>query len=135
MLLRFVLHHSTDCSLHFMNDLGLDEVHTTFLDQWLVSFAMLQEVLPHEVCFNSIFAQVTDTQDRFCHVWHMKLISFQMISKILNQICLFLKPWSALPSAPRSRTEPSDCSRADSPNHLGQTLTDASLSIITNASS
>ena len=51
-----------------MNDLGLDEVHTTFLDQWLVSFAMLQEVLPYEVCFNSIFAQVTDTQDRFCHV-------------------------------------------------------------------
>ena len=54
-----------------MKDLRLDEVHATFLDQWLVSFAMLQEWLSREVCFTSVFAQVIDTQDRFCHVYHV----------------------------------------------------------------
>ena len=28
-----VLHHSLDCTLDFTDDLRLDEVHTTFLDQ------------------------------------------------------------------------------------------------------
>ena len=63
-----------------MNDLRLDEVHTTFLDQWLVSFAVLQKGLLRDVCFDSVFAQATDTQDRLCHVYHMELISFQLIS-------------------------------------------------------
>ena len=38
-----------------MNDLRPHEVHTTFLDQWFVSFAMIQEELPREVCFTSVF--------------------------------------------------------------------------------
>ena len=66
----------------------------------------LVQVLLHEVCFNSIVAQVTDTQDRYCHVYHMELISFQMISNSLTRF-FFCLPWSVLPSAPRSRTEPS----------------------------
>ena len=71
-----------------MNDLLLDEVHTTFLDLWLVSFAMLQEGFPREVCFHYVFAQVTDTQDRFCHVYHMKLKTFQMISQSQRDLSL-----------------------------------------------
>ena len=59
-----------------MKDLRLDEVHTTVLHQWLESFAMLQEGLLRELCFNSVVAQVTDTQDRFCHVYHVELVSF-----------------------------------------------------------
>ena len=72
-----------------MNDLRLDEVHTTLLVQWLVSFAMLQEGLPREVCSNSVFLQVTDTQDRFCHVsttW--KSYRFRWFP-ILNPMCRF----------------------------------------------
>ena len=48
-----------------MNDLRLDEVHTTFLDQWLLSFGMLQDGLPRELCFDSVSAQGTDAEDRF----------------------------------------------------------------------
>ena len=72
-----------------MNDLRLDEVHTTFLDQWLVSLAMLQEGLTRELCFNSVFAQVTDPQARFCHVYHMELISFQTISNYQTRFVAF----------------------------------------------
>ena len=70
-----------------MNDLGLDEVHTTFLDQWLASFAMLQEVLPHEVCFNVVFAQVTDTLglvlSRLPHGTHIVSEDIQFSTRIV----------------------------------------------------
>ena len=123
------MQHSLHCTLDFMNDLRLDEVHTTFLDQWLVSFAMLQKKgLLREVCYDSVFAQITDTQDRLCRVYHMVLVSFQMISNCQPELSLSVIMECS--SMPRSRTEPSDGSRADSPNHLGQTLTDAPLSII-----
>ena len=52
------------------------------INEWLVSLAMLQEGLLREVCFNSVFAQVTDTQDRFCHVYHVELVSLQILDQI-----------------------------------------------------
>ena len=67
---------SLDCNV----DLHLDEVHTAFLDQRFVSFAVLQERVSREVCFNSVFAQATDTQDRLCHLHHMEVISSQAAS-------------------------------------------------------
>ena len=68
-----------------MNDLRLDEVHTTFLDQGFVSLAVLQEGLLREVCFDSVFAQVTDTQDRLCHLHHMGvLLSQAFFSQMLR---------------------------------------------------
>ena len=112
------MQHSLHCTLDFMNDLRLDEVHTTFLDQWLVSFAMLQKGLLRDVCYDSVFAQTTDTQDRLCRVYHMELVSFQMISNCQPDLSLSVI------------LECSSCLGADSPNHLGQTLTDAPLSII-----
>ena len=48
---ELVLYHSVDCALDFMNDLGLDEVHITVLDQWLSSFVMLQEGLSRQNSF------------------------------------------------------------------------------------
>ena len=58
-------------------------------------------------CVSSPFlAQVTDTQDLFCHLQHMeyRLRRFTMF----NQICRFPYCWSNLSSAHRSRTDPSD---------------------------
>ena len=63
-----------------MNDLRLDRVHTGSLDQGFVSLATLQEGLPREVCFDSVFTQVTDTQDRLFHLLHMEVISSQVAS-------------------------------------------------------
>ena len=57
-----------------MNDLRLDEAHTVFLDQGFSSVAVLQEGFSREVCFGSVFAQITDTQDRLCHLHHMEVI-------------------------------------------------------------
>ena len=68
-----------DCTLDFVDDLRLDE-DTAFLDERFVSFTVLQEGLSREVCFNSVFAQVTDTQDRFCHLHYMEVISSQAVS-------------------------------------------------------
>ena len=50
---------------NFMNVLHCDEVHTTFLDQCLVSFAMFQEELLREERFNSMFAQEIYIEVRF----------------------------------------------------------------------
>ena len=70
-----------------MNDLGLDEVRTTFLDQWLVSFAMLKEVLPHEVCFNSIVAPVNSHSglvlSRLPHGTHIVSDDFQFSTRFV----------------------------------------------------
>ena len=63
-----------------MKDLRLDSVHTASLDQEFVSFAVLQEGFSREVCFNSVFAQVTDTKDRLCHLHHMVVILSQVSS-------------------------------------------------------
>ena len=49
-----------------------------------------------------------------------------------NQICRFPYSWSGFPLAPLRQVVPSDCSIFDFPNHLGHTLTEAPLSIITN---
>ena len=42
-----------------MNDLRLNEVHTVLLDHGFSSVAVLQEGFSREVCFDSVFAQVT----------------------------------------------------------------------------
>ena len=89
-----------------MNDLRLDEVHTAFLDSGYVSLAVLQEGLSREVCFKSVFAQVTETQERLCH-----LASDSSPDFTFSVILGFLQ------------------------NHVGQTWTDAPLSIITKPSS
>ena len=53
----------------------LDEVHTTFSDERLVSIAgPLEGFL--QMCVNSLFAQATYTQDRLRHVHHMEIIPF-----------------------------------------------------------
>ena len=77
MLLSIVLHRTSTAPL--TSCLRLDEVQITFLDEWLVYFAMFEEEMRREVCFNSVIAQETGTLDRFCHVYHMEPIWFQMI--------------------------------------------------------
>ena len=51
-----------------------------------------------------------------------------------NQICLFPNSWSGFPFAPLRQVAPSDCSSLESPKHLGHTLTEAPLTIITKLS-
>ena len=68
-----------------MNDLRLDEVHTAFLDQMFVPLPVLQEGLSREVCFASVFVQVTDTQ-RLCHLHHMQVILSQVASDSLSDL-------------------------------------------------
>ena len=94
-----------------MQDLRHDEVHTVFLAQGFSSVAVLQEGFSREVCFSSVVAQITDTRDRLYHLHHMEVIQSQAVSAL----------------------EP-DSLRTDSPNHLGQILTEAPLSIITKPS-
>ena len=72
-----------------MNDLRLDEVHTAFLNQRFVSLAILQEGLPREVCFDSVFAQETDTQDRLCHLHHMEVTLSQVACDPLPDLTFF----------------------------------------------
>ena len=87
-----------------MNALRLDEVHTTFPDQWVVSFALLQEkvCLARCVSLNFVFARFSDTQDRFRHVHHMELTYFQQIAEFPPDLSLSVL-WEC------SRTEPPDC--------------------------
>ena len=61
-----------------MNDLRLDEVHSIFLDRGFSSVAVLQERVSREVCFCSVLAQVTDTQDRLRHLHHMEVVLSQV---------------------------------------------------------
>ena len=63
-----------------MNDLGLNGVHTIFLDQGFSFVAVLQKRVSREVCFSSVLAQVTDTQDRFRHLHHMEVVLSQVVS-------------------------------------------------------
>ena len=61
---------------------------------------MFQDGLAHEVCASiTFFATVSDTQDRFCHVYHMELLSFQLISDFPPDLslsvlweCSFFRP-------------------------------------------
>ena len=87
-----------------------------------------------EMCLYSMFAQVTCTQNRFCHVDYMEIVSFRLTAHFqLDR--RFPYSWGGFPSAPLGRVAPSDCCSLDSPHHLGHTLTEAPLSIITNPSS
>ena len=70
----------SDCPLNSVNDLRLHEVRTAFLDQKFVSLTELQAGLPLEVCFDSVFTQAIDTQDRFCHFLHMEVTLSQVAS-------------------------------------------------------
>ena len=45
-----------------------------------VSLAALQERLSREECFDSVFTQVTDTQDRLCHLHHTDVTLSQVAS-------------------------------------------------------
>ena len=77
--------HPSDCTHEFslcirqpvrMHRLHLDEIHTTFSDQRLVSVSKPQEGFLCCVCFNSLFTQATYAQDRLRHVYHMKIKKF-----------------------------------------------------------
>ena len=70
------------CTLDFVNNLCLDEAHTVLLDQGFSSVAALQEGFSREVRFSSVFAQLTDTQDRLCHLYHMEVILSQAASDL-----------------------------------------------------
>ena len=63
-----------------MNDLRLDDVHNACHDQGFVSLAVPQEGLSREVCFDSVFTQVTDTHDRLCDLHHMEVVLSQVVS-------------------------------------------------------
>ena len=54
----------------------LDEVHTTFSDERLVSITKPQERFLRQVCLNSLLTQATYTQDRLRHVHHKEIIPF-----------------------------------------------------------
>ena len=80
--------------------LRLDEVHTTFSDQRLVSISKPQEGLLCQVCFNSLFTQATYTQDRLRHVHQMKIISFRQTAHFQPDLSLsvFLERFSVCTS-------------------------------------
>ena len=82
-----------------MNDLRIDEVHTIFLDQVFSFIAELQKRISREVCFSSVLAQITDTQDRLRHLHHMEVVLFQVVSDLQPDLtlsvlleCLFFRP-------------------------------------------
>ena len=85
---------------HGIHRLRLDEVHTTFSDQRLVSIAKPQEGFLCRMCLNSVFTQTTYTQDRFRHVHPHGNRTVSSDHKNFSQICLFPYPWSGFPFAP-----------------------------------
>ena len=94
--------HPSDCIHEFSLciRLRLDEVHTTFSDQRLVSISKPQERFLCKVCFDSLFTQATCTQDRLRHVYHMKIISFRLTADFQPDLSLsvFLERFSACTS-------------------------------------
>ena len=103
---------------------------TTFSDQRLVSITKPQEGFLCQMCVNSVFTQTTYTQDKFRHVHHMEIVPFRLTANFQPDLSLSVS-WSGFPFAPLRQDAPSDCSSLEFPNHLGHTLTEAPLSIIT----
>ena len=71
-----------------MTSLRLHEVHTFFLDQRFSSVSVLQEGFSREVCFDSVFPQVTGTQDRFRHFHHVKVVLSRVFSDLQPDLTL-----------------------------------------------
>ena len=81
-----------------------------------------------------MFTQATYTQDRLRHVYHMNIMSFRLTADFQTDLSLavFLEWFSVCTS---ETSAPSDCSSLEFPSHLGHTLTEAWLTIITSPSS
>ena len=123
--------HGFDC----IHSLRLDEVHSTFSDQWLMSTTKPQEgVALRDV--SRFRVHTGNSHSRL--VSSRRLHENRIVSSYLQfstKFDVFRTPGAVFHFAPLRQVIPSDCFNFDFPNHLGHTLTEAPLSIITNSPS
>ena len=115
--MRCHAHHSLNCTISIaIGTLRLD-ADTLFRDQWFTvrQFVILQEELLVEMNFCSTLAQAAHTQDTFCVVCCVELVSFRGRSDLHPQRVSCRR--SVLPSDPRSRTRSSVELAPVFPNH------------------